>query len=150
MFSFEIDFDGMFYNFLAVRVSDSSWDYIVPCFIFVLSGTSQTLELLHLIHSDFQFTRSALLCRFSPKIFMLNIVKERSLTRFKLTIGFAISITISRGWCLKVHLRMVHVCHWCHCVVVALSELACFSPYYKEKWTMMSLGRNFLGIITAL
>lgn len=62
-----------------------------------------------------------------------ELVKEWSLTSFKLTIGFTIPITIPCCWCLKVHLWMVHVCYRSHCVVVALAEFARFGPYCKQE-----------------
>ena len=102
-------------NFLAV--SCLSWrDYLVwSLFLFRLEFSSALC---------LTFSQSL-----SFKSCMLKIVKDWSLTGFKLTIGFAVPIAIPSSWCLKVHLWMVHVCHRCHCVVIALAKLPRFSPY---------------------
>ena len=62
---------------------------------------------------------------------MLKIWKIGSLTRFKLTIGFTVPIAISSRWCLKIHLRVVHICYRSHCVVVTFAKLSRFSPHCK-------------------
>lgn len=58
---------------------------------------------------------------------------ENSLTAFELTISLAISIAITRRLRLEVHLRVVHVCHRGHRVVIGLTELARFGPHWKRR-----------------
>lgn len=57
---------------------------------------------------------------------------------FKLT--FVLSITsICSGccWCLKIHLRVIHVGDRRHWIMITFSKFSCFSPYCKGKETMI-------------
>lgn len=120
---FEGDF---FYNFLAAReLIGLSCFGVYFCFVWSLADVWAWFICLM-----FTFRNRTNCFFFLPRgNFACLKLNEWSLTRFKLTIGFTIPIAVTPGWCLKVHLWVVHICHRCHCVVIALAELARFGPY---------------------